>query len=288
MVNGILADNRIRTVIAYMRETLSSSFDSRETNQVVRGLCHELLSMSPAEIILNGELTLGESELLRVHQAVQRIEKGEPVQYVTGRTWFRGKPFEVNPAVLIPRPETEELVELAIHRAGERSLRLLDVGTGSGCIAISLALSLPQSTLVGCDVSEAALDVARQNALLLSADVEFVQCDILHDWPEQNWDMIISNPPYIPLSETQTMAERVTGYEPGIALFVSDDDPLIFYRRIAEYLSRNRKATAMCEIHPQFALSLTAMGKEYSLESEILRDAQDRDRFLIWKSRFES
>jgi release factor glutamine methyltransferase len=169
--------------------------------------------------------------------AVKRINDHEPVQYVFGETEFFGRTFKVNPSVLIPRPETEELVSLVKDHFNERNIaapRILDIGTGSGCISVTLALEFPAATLFASDVSKEALDTAAQNAATLKASVNFFNSDILtNEVPLKELDAIVSNPPYIPLSERGAMKNNVTRFEPSLALFVSDDDPMIFYKAIS-------------------------------------------------------
>ena len=170
---------------------------------------------------------------------LQRLEKYEPIQYIEGKKYFSGREFFVRQGVLIPRPETEELVELAAQ-ACKPNAKILDIGTGSGCIAISLAKKLPEAEVHAWDISEAALEVAKQNNEQLSASVHFEQHDILTYLAtgEEAFDLIISNPPYITESEKAEMEANVLAWEPSIALFVPDNDPLLFYRRIGELALR--------------------------------------------------
>lgn len=185
------------------------------------------------------ELTADEAQHLAA--AEQRLAQGEPVQYVLGEASFLGRDFAVTPAVLIPRPETEELVGHVIEavqglNGQDRPLSILDGGTGSGCIAVSLALALPAAEVTAWDISPEALAVAQGNACHHGARVHFAQRDLLDPvaWEGATWDVIVSNPPYIREAERAEMAPHVTHYEPGSALFVPDDDPLRFYRALAE------------------------------------------------------
>ena len=201
--------------------------------------------------------SLLDKELMTSFAAMEaELAKGMPVQYVIGSTLFMGRPFEVNPAVLIPRPETEELVRWIIDE--EQPQSTLDVGTGSGCIAISTKLGLPQAALSAVDVSEAALAVAKKNALNLNAAIHFERLDFL-DFAARgtlpSFDVIVSNPPYIPLTERATLHANVRDHEPATALFVPDNDALLFYRAIAQFglTHLNAGGSIYCELHQDYA-----------------------------------
>lgn len=189
-------------------------------------------------IFVNGDREITPDMQARLDAVVKKVEGGEPVQYAAGKAMFMGNLYAVGPAVLIPRPETAHLVDMIVADADGRSdLRVLDIGTGSGCIAISLARALPFSHVEGIDVSADALALARANAKTLRATVDFVQADILSLTPPSapRFDIVVSNPPYVCQSEAADMDKRVLDYEPHLALFVPDDDPLLFYRAIARY-----------------------------------------------------
>jgi release factor glutamine methyltransferase len=190
---------------------------------------------------------------------LRRLEGHEPVQYVTGQTYFYGLPFRVNPHVLIPRPETEELVDWIVREGQERPLRVLDVGTGSGCIAVSLAKTLPLATVWALDVSPQALQTAQQNATLNGVHIHFLAADILQWetllWPDDFvFDVVVSNPPYVTQAEKGIMRPNVANFEPHLALFVPDNDPLLFYRTIARFCRNRLLPGGACylEINEQF------------------------------------
>lgn len=165
----------------------------------------------------------------------ERLKTGEPIQYILGHGPFYGREFKVSPATLIPRNETEELVHLIIKENPQPKLRILDIGTGTGCIPITLALEMQEPEVFGVDISEEALEIATFNAKKLKADVTFSKCDILLETPKlTGLDILVSNPPYIPIEEKKLMHQNVLDFEPHLALFVSDGDPLIFYKKIAE------------------------------------------------------
>ena len=224
---------------SYLREQLSKSYEPQEANALARIIFCDILGQSNVDYYLCKDMDLSGNEEEKVKSILQRLEKYEPIQYIEGKKYFSGREFFVRQGVLIPRPETEELVELAAQ-ACKPNAKILDIGTGSGCIAISLAKKLPEAEVHAWDISEAALEVAKQNNEQLSASVHFEQHDILtyQATGEEAFDLIISNPPYITESEKAEMETNVLAWEPSIALFVPDNDPLLFYRRIGELALR--------------------------------------------------
>ena len=224
---------------SYLREQLSKSYEPQEANGLARIIFCDILGQSNVDYYLCKDIDLSGNEEEKVKSILQRLKKYEPIQYIEGKKYFSGREFFVRQGVLIPRPETEELVELAAQ-ACKPHAKILDIGTGSGCIAISLSKKLPEAEVHAWDISEAALEVAKQNNEQLSASVHFEQHDILtyQATGEEAFDLIISNPPYIAESEKAEMEPNVLAWEPSIALFVPDNDPLLFYRRIGELALR--------------------------------------------------
>lgn len=247
-------------------QRLSDSYDEREAKAVARYLLDVGYGLTMTDIIGGAVERIDES---RLNEQLRRLQAGEPVQYVLGRTFFCGHEFRVRPGVLIPRPETEELVGVAcdgVARYGE--INILDIGTGSGCIAISLALAIPDAQVEAWDVSDEALAIARENASHLGAKVTFKKNDILKgNGAPSFWrglgeaTLIISNPPYICEKERKDMEQRVLDHEPSLALFVPDDDPLLFYRSIAEYATRalTPKGLLLFEINPLYKDAMEEM-----------------------------
>ena len=224
----------------------------------------------------------------RIQAVVDSIKAGEPVQYAVGRARFMGMDFKVTPDVLIPRPETEGLCDMIVRDADGRSdLRVLDIGTGSGCIAVSLARALPFAQVDAMDVSTAALAVARENAQQLGAKVNFIQDDILTaKAPEAYYDIIVSNPPYVCRSEEADMDARVSDREPALALFVPDDNPLKFYRAICRYASRGLKPGGRLyfEINSRFPEEMRRlMEDEGFTDVDVTRDYKGNYRFASGK-----
>lgn len=228
-------------------------YPEREARAILRTVQEVRFGITPLDICLGRDKPLSVLEREDLRFILERLKKKEPVQYVLGQAEFCGQALHVEPGVLIPRPETEELVEWVLAEAPDGPLTVLDIGTGSGCIALALAKRLPQARVSAFDVSARALSVARANASRLQIDVFFQQKDILQYLPENGaripmqrgardvatgrapWDIIVSNPPYVCLSETADMEENVLRFEPHEALFVPDEDPLRFYHAIARY-----------------------------------------------------
>lgn len=247
---------------------LTVIYNEREAQAIVRTVLDALFGMSLTDICLGKVTQLSADDTTRLEKIMQRLEKSEPVQYVLGSGWFAGRLFDVAPGVLIPRPETEDLVKWACDEAKEKEKEkednskeergkeekevskkeeaphpsILDIGTGSGCIAITVALALPQARVTAWDISTDALAIAAGNAHRLGASVRFEHQDALSAPDDEAcWDVIVSNPPYICDKERADMSDNVLSYEPELALFVPDSDPLIFYRAIARYASKALK-----------------------------------------------
>lgn len=221
-----------------LRTTLAQVLPEGEADAAASILMEDVGGYTRTTLFADGERELSDFMKSKIDTVAAKIIGGEPVQYAVGRALFMGNSYTVTPAVLIPRPETAALVDMITDRAaGRRDLRVLDIGTGSGCIAISLARALPFARVDAMDISEAALDVARENASNLKVRINFEHEDILSAEPPvvPCYDIIVSNPPYVTDSEKKNMDSRVLDYEPATALFVPDSDPLRFYTAIAEY-----------------------------------------------------
>lgn len=230
-----VANNRIATILGLYRTELAGLYSESEAKAIARTVFHERMGMDAARLELHKQDVLSESELLKVYDPIKRLAAGEPLQYVLGQVHFHGLVLEVAPGVLIPRPETEELVE-HITRSAIKPIHIVDIGTGSGCIALALKRAFPHAQVMGIDVSDAALAIARRNGERNGLEVEWVLADVLDPaftLPEGT-DLVVSNPPYVPRSEEEGLTEQVRAHEPHLALFVEDPDPLLFYRRIGE------------------------------------------------------
>lgn len=274
--------------IAYIKESLKDSYPPSEVSSIVRLIIERICHIPPYRFLSGDTITLPDSEKKRIHEITEHLKQMEPIQYIIGIADFYSLEFEVNPSVLIPRPETEELVEHIIHDNDGKVITVLDIGTGSGCIAITLAKHLKQSRVSAVDISAEALSVARRNASNNGADVSFIQTDILRpDKAETDisgqFDLIVSNPPYIKEEEKREMERNVLEYEPHLALFVPDNDPLLFYRAIARFGKKklNPGGRLYFEINAQCGAETAGMlrGEGYK-QVELIKDLSGKDRII--------
>lgn len=228
------------SIDAYSRtfqDELKAIYPQTEIRQFIRLIFEDLLGFSSTDLMIKGDTLLSQEQLEQLTTVLDRLKMHEPIQYILGSTEFYGLIFKVEPGVLIPRPETEELVDWILNDSTVNKSRMLDIGTGSGCIALALKANSPQVEVQAWDFSAAALGVARKNGQLLNIDVGFKQVDVLHVKPqdvEGKFSCIVSNPPYVRELEKEMMENNVLDHEPHSALFVDDHDPLIFYRTIAQ------------------------------------------------------
>lgn len=272
-------------IVAYIRSRLQPYYAAEEVSALSRIVCCDLLGQAPTDYYLGKDIVLSSKKEQELEDILQRLSRFEPLQYIEGRTLFLGREFWVAPGVLIPRPETEELVELMLKEI-PADARILDVGTGSGCIAISLAKELPDTLVTAWDVSPEALSVARVNARKLQANVRFVECDVLACQVDEVglYDVIVSNPPYVTEAEKADMEPNVLQWEPSLALFVPDDDPLRFYRRIA-VLGRDMLADGgrlYFEINRAYGREMVEMLRTMGYVGvRVEKDLSQNDRFVI-------
>ena len=257
----------------------------REALGAARIIWEDVMGYSTVEIVTRGDHELEDFTVRHIEDIADRIVAGQPVQYAVGLARFMGMDFKVSPATLIPRPETEGLVDMICDQAGDRpDLHVLDIGTGSGCIAIALSRALRFPVVDAIDISDEAISIARENAARLKSAVNFKTADALRLTPpaEPVYDIIVSNPPYVLQSERTAMDSRVVDYEPASALFVPDSDPLLFYNTIAAYAGRALKPGGRLyfEINPLQADSLSAMlqQKGYA-QVAVSRDYLGRERY---------
>ena len=279
---------------------LTPTYPASEAQAMTRLVLEDLYGLSLTDIAMGAVADLPTSEQGRLKDIARRLGEGEPVQYVLGKAWFRGRQFGVAPGVLIPRPETEELCQAIVDdwsrdsdRHDAKPLTVLDIGTGSGCIAISLALDMPNAKVSAIDISDQALRIASANAKLLHADVSFRRQDILQadktsapNAGRGEWDVIVSNPPYITEREKADMEPNVLDHEPGLALFVPDDDPLRFYRAITTYASTtlSHDGRLYFEINPLFADDMADMLRQKGFDDvTIVNDQFGKRRFIKCK-----
>jgi release factor glutamine methyltransferase len=283
-----IADNSASSLVKYFHKELNGLYPERELDAILREVFRHYLGLSTDNTAGFNELRLNQSDVLLVYDACKALKRQEPLQYILGETWFYGLPIGVNRQVLIPRPETEELVDIMIREnSGARSF--LDIGTGSGCIALALAKNLPEAIAEACDISEGALQTAMGNAEKLRLTVRFFRCDArsgkdLAEKSGRKYDLIVSNPPYVKRSESELMEKNVRNHEPDIALFVDDEDPILFYRSILEASSSllNPHGKLYFELNPLTAEDVELHAKSTGQFSQVglIKDMSGKMRFL--------
>lgn len=265
-------------------QSLESEFPETEIQSFFFLLTEKYLGLNRLDLALKPDLELDEDQKLRFDEALKRLQDHEPVQYIIGEKEFFGLKFKVNPHVLIPRPETEELVEWILQDYKQRhGIKLLDIGTGSGCIPVSLAVNLQDAEVNAVDISEEALETARENAKINNADVRFQQMDILKAKTlDRKYDVIVSNPPYVRELEKKEMHENVLKHEPETALYVNDDHALIFYSKIAELAAENLSSGGYLyfEINQYLAEETAELVAVFGFETELKRDIFGNFRML--------
>ncbi|KJJ39549.1 peptide chain release factor N(5)-glutamine methyltransferase [Aequorivita vladivostokensis] len=279
---------KISDLKSNFKKSLSELYPSEEVQSFFNILSEKYLNLSRIEIALNPERTISATEAEKFQKAILRLQNHEPIQYIIGETEFYGLPFKVNKHTLIPRPETEELVEWILSGFPPSGAKgILDIGTGSGCIAISLAKNLPNAKISALDISEEALKIAEANAKLNKVEVDFFQTDILAaETLPMKYDVIVSNPPYVRELEKKQMQQNVLKYEPHSALYVKDEDPLLFYRAIS-HLAKNHlnpSGKLFFEINEYLAYEMTELLKAEGFKNiEIKKDIYGKDRMLKCK-----
>ena len=272
----------LKQAIEQLNSGLAGVAEPREVQAMIRIICEDVFNYDPVDVALRQESELPDFAAERISDIISRLRRHEPLQYIVGTALFHGHKFKVTPAVLIPRPETEQLVDLIVDENTASDLRVLDMGTGSGCIAISLARALKFAQVDAFDISQDALAVARENAADLKVKVRLFQSDMLAPQPAARYDIIVSNPPYICWSERESMERNVLDYEPGQALFVPDNDPLLFYKTIAPYAAQSleRGGRLYLEINQRFGNEVKRLLEDCGLdEVRIIEDSFGRVRF---------
>jgi release factor glutamine methyltransferase len=266
---------------------LITKYDSRESEALVRILVEHVTKKPYKWLLMNPDAVFSDEDFFVWEAFSARLRAGEPIQYITGEAWFYGLELHVNPAVLIPRPETEELVQWIIDIAQQQStMNIIDVGTGSGAIALALAHAIPSARVIGLDVSPAALETATANAARLGLPVLFHNCDVLATLPDtfQDVDLLVSNPPYIPQGEYQQLEDHVRLHEPELALAVADAEPLIIYNKVCllgkTWLRPGGRL--FFEIHADFGPQVVALlaGEGYR-DVTLKQDMGGRDRMVM-------
>lgn len=272
----------LKDAIEQLKNGLAAVAEPQEAQAMIRIICEDIFNYDQVDVALRQDSELPEFAQQRITDIISRLQRHEPLQYIVGSARFHGHRFKVTPAVLIPRPETEQLVDLIVDENSASDLRVLDIGTGSGCIAISLARALKFAQVDAIDVSRDALAVARENAAALKVRVNFFESDILSPQPAARYDIIVSNPPYVCWNERESMECNVKDYEPGQALFVPDNDPLLFYKAIAPYAAQSleKGGRLYLEINQRFGQEVKKLLEENGLdEIRIIEDSYGNTRF---------
>jgi len=282
--------NEARMVLT---KELNKVYDSDELKNIIELVIEHVTNMPRAEQVRNKVPYLTCTQLEDLDAITERLKKNEPVQYVLGEVWFAGMKFKVNKTVLIPRPETEELVDWIVQEINAQystfngQCSIMDIGTGSGCIPIVLKKKLPQATVSAIDVCSEALFTATENAIGSTADVDFILLDFLDEekWKQLGqYDIIVSNPPYVKQSEINTMHERVKEFEPRLALFVPDEDALIFYKKLADFslTHLNSEGRLFVEINEALGDAVVKLFQSAGFANiEMRKDMQGKDRMVM-------
>ena len=277
----------IKEVYAEFLAELKGLYNAGEAAAITNIIFDYFGGMSSTAVITNANNELDNHLVKLLQNALMQIKKHVPVQYITGKAWFYNVSFKVNKNVLIPRAETEELVLEAINFLKENEgKKVIDIGTGSGCIPISIKKNISEADVTAIDVSKEALAVAKNNALSNNVKIKFLELDFLDennygDLPK--FDLIISNPPSIPENEKKSLDKNVKDYEPHLALFVPDNDPLLFYKKILVFAENHLKINGkiLLETHEDFAKQTAAIFIANKYEVEIKKDMQDKERMLL-------
>lgn len=286
IVSLLMTLNEARTVLT---KELKDVYDTDELRNIIDLVLEHITGLPRIEQVKEKVPYLSCTQLEEIDSITERLKKNEPVQYVLGEAWFAGMKFKVNKNVLIPRPETEELVDWIVREALSHELRaasIIDIGAGSGCIPITLKKKLPGADVTAIDVCSEALFTATENAVELNADVNFILLDFLDEekWNELgNFDIIVSNPPYVKQSEKDSMHERVTSFEPHLALFVPDNDALLFYRKLSNFALQhlNNGGSLFVEINEAFGNEVIKLLQSAGFTTiELIQDMQEKDRMV--------
>ncbi|MGF7230537.1 peptide chain release factor N(5)-glutamine methyltransferase [Arachidicoccus sp.] len=269
-----------------LKQTLTKPYGAQEASNIANLVLEKITGLSRIDRLINKETELDALQISLLQKYTQQLIQNRPVQYVLGEADFAGLSFLVDESVLIPRPETEELVSWVVETLGQRNVDILDVGTGSGCIAVALKSKLSNAQISAIDISLNALNMAEKNALRNHTKVNFFRVDILEEtaWKDlDEFDCIISNPPYIALNEKESMAANVLNYEPHSALFVTNSEPLVFYKKIAQFAKLHLKndGRLFFEINENFGEEIVGLLQTIGFQNvEIKRDLQGKDRMV--------
>ena len=287
---------RIKEAYLELQHAIQALYEKREAANIAELVLEKITGLSRSQRLIQHDQLLEQQQLEEFETCKEALQSGRPVQYVIGSSWFQDMLFKVDERVLIPRPETEELVELIKEHYAQKSqeqknnFRIIDIGTGSGCIAISLKKRFPSWEVWALDKSKKAIALASENGKLLDADISFVELDILSEAKNDSlpaYNAIVSNPPYIPKNEERELHKHVREHEPHEALFVTNQDPLQFYKAIIDFSSHHllRGGMIFFETHESYAASVKQLMEEHDFEEvQVKKDMQGKDR-IVWGKR---
>ena len=269
----------------WFNEQLQHLYDADEIKSMLTIVAYEVLGLSRVDLVLKDNESLSEAQIVQLNNVLSQLQQEIPIQYIFEKAYFYGYEFKVSPATLIPRRETEELVEWVLsemNRQPEKKWRVLDIGTGTGCIPISIKKEFPLAEIFAMDISTGALKIAKENAEKLNASVIFIEQNILSTTQLDSYDIIISNPPYVRNLEKAEIKKNVLDYEPHLALFVEDNDPLIFYRKITQLVQKSLTENGLLffEINQYLGEEMQQMVSEYFKIIELRKDLQGNDRMM--------
>jgi len=273
-----------KKLLNYIREQITIEESEEEISSLAYMIIEHLFELDKNDIILDRSINLSSSEEKALTKFLDRINNHEPIQYIIGQTEFYGRSYNVNPSVLIPRPETEELVQLIISENKGKKVKFADIGTGTGCIPITLMKELQGAKGYAIDFDPRVIRTAKQNAQQNHAELDFMLLDILREsMPLQSLDFVVSNPPYVTFADKNLMKSNVVKYEPATALYVKDEDPLLFYRRIAEQAGKSLKPGGKLyfEVNEKFAEDVKSLLEVMDyVEGVVMKDLNGKDRIV--------
>jgi release factor glutamine methyltransferase len=279
----------LRDILQNIRKELRTLYPQREIESFIFLIFEHILNFSKIDIHTKADTKLSFSQINQINEIIVQLKNHRPIQYILGKTEFFGLNFIVSDEVLIPRPETEELVKWIVDEYKNKKLNILDIGTGSGCIAVSLAKNIPDSCVDATDISEQSLQIAKLNAEKNQVNINFYLHNILNQKSEirnQKYDIVVSNPPYIRESEKKQMQQNVLDYEPHRALFVPDENPLIFYEAVLKFAEKNLKknGSIYCEINEALHKENRELFLKYNYsEIQVVKDLNDKYRMICGK-----
>lgn len=269
----------------WFNEQLQHLYDADEIKSMLTIVAYEVLGLSRVDLVLKDNESLSEAQIVQLNNVLSQLQQEIPIQYIFEKAYFYGYEFKVSPATLIPRRETEELVEWVLSEMNcqpEKKWRVLDIGSGTGCIPITIKKEFPLAEVFAMDISTEALKIAKENAEKLNASVIFIEQNILTTEQLDSYDIIISNPPYVRNLEKAGIKKNVLDYEPHLALFVEDNDPLVFYLKIAQLAQKSLTENGLLffEINQYLGEEMQQMVSEYFKTIELRKDLQGNDRMM--------